>query len=223
MEVAIDSTGYEAGHTSHYYGRACGIRKRRFPKLTAVSDTGAHLYISAVANQGPFPDHREFARAVGQGYLNHPFDEILADAGYDAEHHHQFVREVLGANSVIAPNAGRPTNQLPPGRYRREMVEDFPKQRFGQRWQAESSFSQDKRRFGSYVRGRSYWSRCRNLLLRVLVHNAAIIRRPLNSALFNRAYLSPLSPCPHYRLGKYGVEHWEKAYDEAMRDGTRGD
>jgi transposase len=190
-QAAIDSTGYEAGHTSHYYGRVCGLRKSHYPKLTAVCDTKAHIYTSAVANQGPFPDHREFAAAVLEGYGNQPFDEILADAGYDAEHHHQLVRDVLGATSVIAPNAGRPTRKLPPGRYRREMVESFPKERFGQRWQVESSFSQDKRRFGSFVSGRSYWSRCRNLLLRVLVHNAAIIRRLACREGFNRAGLTP--------------------------------
>jgi hypothetical protein len=41
----------------------------------------------------------------------------------------------------------------------------------GERWQAETGFSMGKRRLGSALGGRSYPSRCRELLLLVLTCN----------------------------------------------------
>jgi len=195
-QAAIDSTGYEAGHTSHYYGHRAGLKKRHFPKLTAVADTRTYMYFYCIANQGPYPDYREFEPAVAQAHLLQPFGELLADAGYDSEGAHRFCREKLAVTSIIpASPRGRPRRDggASPmtGRYRKLLHRSFPKKAFGQRWQIESAFSQDKRRFGSAVRGRTYHSRCRNLRLRVLVHNAAIIRRLVNKYLFNRAGQTP--------------------------------
>jgi transposase len=197
-QAAIDSTGYEAGHTSQYYGRRTGLKKRHFPKLTAVADTRTHMYFYCIANQGPYPDHREFKPAVTRAHALQPFGELLADAGYDSEIAHQLCREELAVASIIAITPrGRPRHDrrrtTMTGHYRRRLYSRFPKKAFGQRWQIESAFSQDKRRFGSAVRGRTYHSRCRNLRLRVLVHNAAIIRRLVNKHLFNRASQSPFS------------------------------
>jgi hypothetical protein len=172
--AAIDSTGYEAGHTSEYYGRRSGLKKSHFPKMTAVADTMSHVYLSGVPRRGPMPDDPDFAPAVRQARALHSFRELLADAGYDAERHHELAREGLNVRSIISPTRGRPTKKLPTGRYRRLMVRRFPKKRFGQRWQVESCFSQDKRRFGSSIEARSYWSQCRALQLRLLVHNLAI-------------------------------------------------
>ncbi|HWF62437.1 MAG TPA: transposase, partial [Nitrospira sp.] len=45
---------------------------------------------------------------------------------------------------------------------------------YRQRWQVETVFSMLKRRLSSAVSGRSYWSQCRDLLLRVLTHNVMI-------------------------------------------------
>lgn len=194
-QAAIDSTGYEAGHTSHYYGRRAGLKKRHFPKLTAVADTKTHMYLWTVANQGPYPDHREFKPAVAQAHSLQPFGQLLADAGYESEAAHQFCREELGVISIIpTTRRGRPRHDgrrsAMAGGYRKRLCRRFPRKAFGQRWQVESAFSQDKRRFGSAVRGRTYHSRCRNLRLRVLVHNAAIIRRLVNQRVFNRAFAS---------------------------------
>jgi transposase len=41
----------------------------------------------------------------------------------------------------------------------------------GQRWQAEAGFSMFKRRLGSAVNGRNYWSQCRDLLLMAMTYN----------------------------------------------------
>ena len=174
--VALDSTGMESRHVSHYYGQRKGLRKSRYPKLSAVCDTASHLFLSGVADRGPHPDDQEFGTVVRQAYALQPFEHLLADAGYDAEHHHRFLRRRLGARSTIPPLRGRPTEKLPTQPYRREMATTFDQEAYGQRWQIESAFSQCKRRLGSALRSRIYWSQCREGLFRLLVHNLMIIR-----------------------------------------------
>jgi hypothetical protein len=47
--------------------------------------------------------------------------------------------------------------------------------RYGQRWQAETGFSMFKRRLGSEVHGRTYWSQCRELLLMAITYNIMLL------------------------------------------------
>jgi hypothetical protein len=173
--VAIDSTGYESGHTSRYYCERSGTRKHHFPKLTAICDTTSHLYLAGIVRRGPGPDDPEFGPAVVDAFDLMPFDALAADAGYDSEAHHRLVREGLGARSVIPPARGRPGSRPPKGRYRRLMSQLFPKKTYGQRWQIESCFSQDKRRFGAAVQGKNHLARSRKLEIRLLIHNIAIL------------------------------------------------
>lgn len=121
------------------------------------------------------PDHIDFESAVRDAFTATPFRELLADAGYDSEAAHRFVREELGAKSIIPPNAGRPTLAPPTGRYRYAMAKSFPHKRYGPRWHIETTYSQDKRRFGSQVAATSVLTQKRELLLRALVHNIALV------------------------------------------------
>jgi hypothetical protein len=60
----------------------------------------------------------------------------------------------------------------------------LPRSRYGQRWQAETTNSMLKRLLGSSLRARSYWSQCRELILRALTLNTMILRQP---KVFDRA------------------------------------
>ncbi len=106
---------------------------------------------------------------------------ILADAGYDAEWVHVFLRDELDLRSLIPPKIGRPTPKPPTGHYRRQMRAYFrrPKEsrRYGQRWQAETVFSMIKRRLGRTVNARRYNAQNRALLLKAIAHNILILRR----------------------------------------------
>jgi hypothetical protein len=46
--------------------------------------------------------------------------------------------------------------------------------RYPQRWQIETVNSMIKRLLGSALRARSYWSQCREILLRTITHNVMI-------------------------------------------------
>ena len=213
---AIDSSGFEAHHVSHYFvhrrsrGRDKTPRKmtyRRFPKLGLVVDCGTHLILSAVAGRGPSPDHPHLIEAVLAARERHAIKTLLADAGYDAEWVHQFVRDELKMRSLIPPEIGRRTEKPPTGRYRRQMRAYFrrPKRRrrYGQRWQVETVFSMLKRRLGATVSARSDRRQRRAMLLKAIVHNILIL---FDGRLFYRAghsaflQKSRMSPFPLFRI-----------------------
>jgi Transposase DDE domain len=179
--AALDSSGFECGHTSHYYARrrtkgASGqekVRYRRYAKLEAAFDCQTHLILGAIPRRGPAVDTDRFVPLLDEALVQVRIQTALADAGYDSEANHRHARERRGVKSFIPAEAGRPSAKPPVGRYRRQMKQRLDKDygSYGQRWQAETGFSMIKRRLGSALGGRSYQSRCRELLLWVLTYN----------------------------------------------------
>lgn len=179
--AAFDSTGLECGRRSHYYvrRRAKGaskpqkIRYSRYAKLEAAFDCDTHLLIAAIPRRGPAVDTDRFVPLLEEALRRVKLVRALADAGYDSEGNHRYAREERGVRSVIPATAGRPSRKPPAGRYRRLMKRRLDKHycRYGQRWQAEAGFSMIKRRLGSYVRGHSYWSQCRDIMLLAITYN----------------------------------------------------
>ena len=47
---------------------------------------------------------------------------LLADAGYDGEHVHEYAHEERGVNTFIPAKIGRPTRRKPSGFWRRRMA-----------------------------------------------------------------------------------------------------
>ena len=178
VEGAIDSTGLENNHASRHFVK-CTKRpsyfRRRWPKITVVCDTHTHLIAGCIVTRGPSYDFGLFEPAMRQADSQVKFSRILADAGYDSETNHQFAREVLGIETVIALNA-RGFTSTPCGTYRAQMKDNFDKQAYNRRWQVESVFSRNKRLLGSALRARKDNSRQRECLLRILTHNLMIIR-----------------------------------------------
>jgi Transposase DDE domain len=179
--AAFDSTGFDCGHTSHYYVRrrskgATAKQKMtysRFAKLEAAFDCSNHLIIAAIPRRGPHVDTDRFVPLLEEALGRVRLTTVLADAGYDSEPNHRHARRRRGVRSVIPATAGRPTSKPPTGHYRRLMKRRLNKDyhHYGQRWQAETGFSMIKRRLGSAVNARTYWSQCRELLLLAITHN----------------------------------------------------
>jgi hypothetical protein len=197
--AALDGTGLESHHASSYYvrRRAKGgnawqkTTYRRFPKAAILCDTRSHLILAVVPSRGPAPDIMHFRKALDQALARLPIDTLLADAGYDAEHTHRFAREERGVRTLIPATIGRKTNKPAKGYWRRQMQQRLHLTRYSQRWQIETVNSMFKRLLGSALRARSYWSQCREILLRSITMNIMILRR---NAGFYRADLSPFIP-----------------------------
>jgi len=143
-------------------------------KLTVSCDCRTHLILSFVPSRGPFPDSGGI-RPIIKNQIT-IVDTLLADAGFDSEDNHQFLR-ARGVRSIIPPLIGRPTQKPPTGYYRRRMKKYFKRYgsvTYGQRWQVETVFSMMKRNFGSALSARSAHARYREVLLKALCHNVAI-------------------------------------------------
>ena len=181
--AALDSSGFEAHHVSHYFvrRRAKGGKRwqtttyKRFPKLAVLCDCASHLILSAVAGRGPGPDITHFQRAVVAALGRVRLETLYADAGYDAEWVHLLGREMLDVRTIIPAGIGRPTDKPPTGHYRRLMSQRLHLTSYGQRWQDETVFSMIKRRLGSAVNATTYWSQCRALMLKAVTHNVLIV------------------------------------------------
>ena len=187
--AALDGTGFESRHASAYYlerrekGRESREKRRparhpRYPKAGIVCDTKSHLILAVVPDQGPGSDQRHYREAIDQARANIPINTLTADAGYDSEASHTYARSTHKMRTLIPPTIGRPTSRPPTGYWRRQMKSRLHLTRYSQRWQVETVNSMIKRLLGSALRARSYWSRCREILLRALTLNTMIIAQP---------------------------------------------
>ncbi|MDP6745966.1 MAG: transposase [Candidatus Poribacteria bacterium] len=186
QQAAIDSTGLESRHVSADFtkrgGRHCNHEKRRYPKLSAICDTASHLILGAVIDRGPKPDPVEAKQTRHEALKHQRFSSLLGEAGYESEGFHGRCRDQLGIRSII-PTTGRggpradgkprPVN----GQYRQLMKQRFPKKTYGQRWQIETVFSLLQRNMGAALRARNYHRQIREIRLRILTHNLAILWR----------------------------------------------
>ena len=183
--AALDGTGWESRHASRYFvsrrAKALKTRQdttyRRFPKAGVLCDCKSHLILSIAPSRGPAPDVPHFRRVLDDALSRLPIVTLLADAGYDGEHVHEYARRECGVNTFIPAKIGRPTDKKPSGFWRRRMDRYIKQSRYGQRWQIETVNSMLKRLMGSALRARSYYSQCRELCLRALTLNVMILRR----------------------------------------------
>jgi hypothetical protein len=185
QRAALDSTGLDCGHASRYYiRRRNGTAKQwqtvvysHYAKLEAAFDCTSHLMVGVLVGRGPRPDTDRFVPLLDTTLANVQLGAALADAGFDSESNHRYARESRGVRSFIPATSGRPTTKLPAGKYRRRMKQRLNKDygQYGQRSQAETGFSMFKRRLGSTVHGRSYWSQCRDLMLMAITYNIMLV------------------------------------------------
>jgi len=176
-QASVDSTGMEAGHRSAHYAHRIGqkrYRLRRWPKLTLAFHNATHLLIHALVSDGPSQD-APLLRPVLRGACRRvSIDQLLADAGYDAEHNHVDAR-ALGIRSTIINLNKRGGRRWAKTKYRRQMYRRFPKLKYRQRAQAESSISRFKRRLTSSLRGQSRRTQRIEVHLRVLTHDLLLL------------------------------------------------
>jgi hypothetical protein len=195
--AAVDGTGLESRHVSRYDVKrrsktGTGTQETtysKYPKVVLVTDCTTHLVLAAVPGRGPGSDLVQFKAALKQAVGRARIGTLLADADFDGEWVHEHVRS-YGIRTLIPPERGRPSERLPAGKWRRRMKRQFDKTKYGQRWQTETVNSMIKRRLGSALRARSYWSQCREIILRVITHNVMIV---IWVRVFYRAWRNPLA------------------------------
>jgi hypothetical protein len=183
--AAVDSSGFEAHHASRYFIWRTDSKKKekepkkrrtykRFGKLMLIIRCASHAILAAVPSVGPTPDVDQLDGVIAELPRSVGIRHMVGDAGFDSAHNHSLLRDYHGILSTIPAQSGRPAKDpkaLPKDKYRKQMKVRFNKKAYRQRPQVETVFSMLKRNLGPALRGRSHWSRCRDMLLRVLTHN----------------------------------------------------
>lgn len=100
-------------------------RIRDHPKAGVLCDSSSHMILSVVPARGPSPDIKYIRRLLANMPESIRIGTLLADAGYDGEWVHEFVRSELGGRTIIPSRIGRPTSKPPNGRWRRVMKQRF--------------------------------------------------------------------------------------------------
>lgn len=138
-------------------------------------DIASHIIVSACVTVGPSRDTLEAPEALRDAHRRTRFRRIIWDGGCDSESFHRFVREDLKAHSLVPIKSGTKTRRWPPTKYRRQMKRRFLKRLYGQRWQAESAFSRQKRRLGSSLRAKTWIAQQSETFIAVLTYNLMIL------------------------------------------------
>jgi hypothetical protein len=186
--AAVDSSGFDAHHASRYFvlrttakGKGKEPKRRlsykHYGKLMLIVCCLTHAILAVVASAGPTPDIDQLDGVLAELPRSVTVLHAVADAGFDSAHNHHHLRDDHGIRSTIPAGSGRPFRDpaaLPSDPYRRLMKTRFNIKAYRHRVQVETVFSMLKRNFGSALRARSHWGRCRDLFLRAITHNVAL-------------------------------------------------
>jgi hypothetical protein len=175
--AAIDGTGLDSRHTSRHYTSRCKSKQpRRFVLLTVACHAESHLVAAAEVRVGPTNESPLFTDLLDEATRHARWTRVLADAAYDAEHHHAQCRDDYKIRTTAIPVNPRGTGRKwPRSKYRRQMKRRFPKRVYRQRSQVESVWSRHKRLLGAALGSRSDAARERECYLRVLTHNLMLL------------------------------------------------
>lgn len=192
--AAADSSGLESGHRSPYFvrRRARGQKEAknplyqtatytRFPKLSLLIDCETHMVLSLLTGSGPSPDMHDLPGLLAGMPKGLTIATLLADAGFDSQENHEYLREEHGILSIIPPKIGRPTQKPFTGEYRELMRWRWShyQAKYGQRWQVETVNSMIKRNLTDELMACGYQARCREMRLLAIAHNIMILWRKL--------------------------------------------
>jgi hypothetical protein len=112
--VAVDAQGLAPGALSTFFVRRMyhhtqqPLPWRHWLKWQAVVDLMRQLILAQAARPAPWNDCANLSRWVAQAHAHTPIGCVLADAEFDSERNHTFVRQQLHALSVIPAKRGKP-------------------------------------------------------------------------------------------------------------------
>jgi len=173
--VAVEATGLAQGAVSTFFVRRMyhhtqqPLPWRHWLKWLAVVDVERQLILSQSARQAPWNDCANRPALVAQAPAHTPVGCVLADAEFDSERNHTFVRQQLHARSVIPAKRGKKTWTI--HGVRAQMRPDFPSRKYCRRALIETVCSVAKRKLSCRAPGRCLITQRRQALLLGLTYN----------------------------------------------------
>ena len=178
--VAIDATGLAQGAVStffvrrmHHHGQK-PLPWRHWLKWVVVVDLDQQFLLSQMARRGPWNDCGNLPAMVEAASQQTRIGVVLADAEFDSERNHTYIRRQLGAQSVIPAKRGKKTWRV--RGVRAEMRRAFPRKLYRRRALIETLFSSVKRKLSARAPGRSLRMQMRQALLLGLSFNLYRLR-----------------------------------------------
>ncbi len=188
LVTGIDSTGFSLTNASYHYitvlernqhrtGKRGRPRKRRrvrrYLKATFIGETRTQKILLVRIRRGPDNDGKDLIPAYHKLSLldSRKVKRAVGDKGYDDEKNHRFIREQLGAFSIIPARKNRSEDYRTTGKYRREMRAGYSVVDYHQRSKMETINSVIKRKMGSTIRARL--CKCQNIeiMFRAFAYN----------------------------------------------------
>jgi len=173
--VAVDATGLAQGAVStffvrrmHHHGQK-PLPWRHWLKWVVAVDLDQQFVLSQLARRGPWNDCANLPAVVEAASQQTRIGLVLADAEFDSERNHTYIRQRLGAQSVIPAKRGKKTWRL--RGVRAQMRREFPQRIYRRRALIESLFSSVKRKLSARAPGRSLRAQMRQALLLGLSFN----------------------------------------------------
>src|ERR1700687_183614 len=173
--VAVDATGLAQGAVStffvrrmHHHGQK-PLPWRHWLKWGVAVDLDPQCVVAQSARPGPWNDCANFPAVVGAAAEQTRIGLVLADAEFDSERNHTYIRRELGAQSVIPAKRGKKTWGI--HGVRAEMRRAFPRRLYRRRSLIETLFSSVKRNLSARAPGRSLCTQRRQPLLLGLSFN----------------------------------------------------
>ena len=173
--MGVDATGLAQGAVStffvrrmHHHGQK-PLPWRHWLKWVVVVDLDQHFVLSQLARRGPWNDCANLPAVVEAASQETRIGLVLADADFDSERNHTYIRCQLGAQSVIPAKRGKKTWRV--HGVRAEMRKEFPRKLYRCRALVESVFSSVKRKVSARAPGRTFAAQRRQALLLGLSFN----------------------------------------------------
>src|SRR5882672_7461860 len=142
---------------------------RHWLKWVVVVDLDHQFLLSQIARRGPWNDCANLPAVIEAASQQTRIGLVLADAEFDSERNHTYIRQKLGAQRVIPAKRGKKTWRV--HGVRAEMRSAFPRRLYRRRALIESLFSSVKRKLSDRAPGRSLRMQKRQALLLGLSFN----------------------------------------------------
>jgi hypothetical protein len=173
--VAVDATGLAQGAVSTFFVRRMyhhtnqPLPWRHWLKWLVAVDVDRQLLLSQAARRGPWNDCGNLPGLVEAASRQTRIGLVLADAEFDSERNHIYIRQQLRARSIIPAKRGKKTWRI--HGVRAEMRKAFPRRQYSRRALVETVFSAVKRKLSARAPGRSLPMQQRQALLLGLSYN----------------------------------------------------
>ncbi len=164
-KVAVDYSGFELEAKSYYYRKKFFMfsKKRNFMRTCLLVDTDKQMILGNVINRRQGNDNTEFVKLL----KNANVDYVTADKGYSSKKNRKLVLYKLCAMPLIPYKRTEGVYRINNGRKKLE----FDKEIYHQRSKIETVFGVLKRKYSSTLKGRTYLSQQKELIIRLITYN----------------------------------------------------